>query len=285
MVTWNGERVTLGTVADVTQRHKAEERLRAALNSAESANRAKSEFLAKMSHELRTPLNAIIGFSEVLGRETFGPLGHPRYNSYVEDIAVSGRHLLEMINDILDMSKIESGGYEINPVEADLKALIAETVQVVRGQIEQQNLAFSQSIAPNIPALYADRRAVRQILLNLLSNAIKFTPPHGRIGIDARMNEHGGISLSVTDSGIGIEEEDLDDVLQPFNQGSNAHRTVQPGTGLGLPIVKSLIEMHGGRLTIESKRGAGTVVTVEFPKASKLAAGRMQAGGAARPYR
>jgi two-component system cell cycle sensor histidine kinase PleC len=278
LVNWNGEHVTLGTVADVTQRHKAEERLRAALNSAESANRAKSEFLAKMSHELRTPLNAIIGFSEVLGRETFGPLGHPRYNSYVEDIAVSGRHLLEMINDILDMSKIESGGYEINPVDSDLEALIAETVQVVRGQMEQQKLEFSQSIAPNIPALYADRRAVRQILLNLLSNAIKFTPPHGRIRIDARLNEQGGVSLSVTDSGIGIEEEDLDDVLQPFNQGSNAHQTVQPGTGLGLPIVKSLVELHGGRLTIESKRGAGTIVTVEFPKRPKLATARLQVG-------
>jgi two-component system cell cycle sensor histidine kinase PleC len=277
LVNWNGEQVTLGTVADVTQRHKAEERLRAALNSAESANRAKSEFLAKMSHELRTPLNAIIGFSEVLGRETFGPLGHPRYNSYVEDIAVSGRHLLEMINDILDMSKIESGGYEISPVESDLKALIAETIQVVRGQIEQQNLDFRQSVDPSIPALYADRRAVRQILLNLLSNAIKFTPPHGKIGIDARLNEQGGISLSVTDSGIGIEADDLDDVLQPFNQGSNAHQTVQPGTGLGLPIVKSLIELHGGRLIIESKRGTGTIVTVEFPKRSKTAAGRAQA--------
>ena len=278
LVNWNGEQVTLGTVADVTQRHKAEERLRAALNSAESANRAKSEFLAKMSHELRTPLNAIIGFSEVLGRETFGPLGHPRYNSYVEDIAVSGRHLLEMINDILDMSKIESGGYEINPVESDLNALIAETVQVVGGQIEQQKLELSQSIDPNIPALYADRRAVRQILLNLLSNAIKFTPLHGSIRIAARLNEQGGITLSVADSGIGIEEDDLDDVLQPFNQGSNAHQTVQPGTGLGLPIVKSLVEMHGGRLTIESKRGAGTVVTVEFPRRPKLAAGRAHAG-------
>ena len=278
LVDWNGERVTLGTVADVTQRHKAEERLRAALNSAESANRAKSEFLAKMSHELRTPLNAIIGFSEVLGRETFGALGHPRYNSYVEDIAVSGRHLLEMINDILDMSKIESGGYEINPVEADLKALIAETVQVVRGQLEEQKLEFSQSIAPNIPTLHADRRAVRQILLNLLSNAIKFTPPQGKIHVEARLNEQGGISLSVVDSGIGIEEEDLDDVLQPFNQGSNAHRTVQPGTGLGLPIVKSLIELHGGRLVIKSERGIGTTATVDFPKRSKMGAGRAHAG-------
>jgi two-component system cell cycle sensor histidine kinase PleC len=276
MITWNGERVTLGTVSDVTQRHQAEERLRAALNSAETANRAKSEFLAKMSHELRTPLNAIIGFSEVLGRETFGPLGHPRYNSYVEDIAMSGRHLLEMINDILDMSKIESGGYEINPVEADLEALIAEAVQVVRGQIEQQRLELSQSIAGNLPMFYADRRAVRQMLLNLLSNAIKFTPPHGKIRIAAQINDLGGISLSVADSGIGIEPEDLADVLQPFNQGSNAHRTVHPGTGLGLPIVKSLIEMHGGRLVMKSERGVGTTVTIAFPKHQAKAQGRAQ---------
>ena len=277
MVNWNGERVTLGTVVDVTQRHKAEERLRSALNSAESANRAKSDFLAKMSHELRTPLNAIIGFSEVLGRETFGPLGHPRYNSYVEDIAVSGRHLLEMINDILDMSKIESGGYEIKPVEANLETLIAETVQVVRGQMEQQQLGFALSIAPDMPLLYADKRAVRQILLNLLSNAIKFTPPGGKIRIDVAPTASGGIALSVADTGIGIAEEDLENVLQPFNQGSNAQSTVQPGTGLGLPIVKSLIEMHGGRLIMKSARGSGTTVTIEFPRQRETLSGHARA--------
>ncbi len=277
MVNWNGERVTLGTVVDVTQRHKAEERLRSALNSAESANRAKSDFLAKMSHELRTPLNAIIGFSEVLGRETFGPLGHPRYNSYVEDIAVSGRHLLEMINDILDMSKIESGGYEITPVQADIETLIAETVQVVRGQMEQQRLDFTLSIAPDIPTLYADKRAVRQILLNLLSNAIKFTPPGGKIRIDVSATASGGIALAVSDTGIGIAEEDLENVLQPFNQGSNAQSTVQPGTGLGLPIVKSLIEMHGGRLIMKSARGSGTTVTIEFPRPGKPSSGHARA--------
>jgi two-component system cell cycle sensor histidine kinase PleC len=278
MVNWNGGRVTLGTVSDVTQQHKAEERLRNALNSAESANRAKSEFLAKMSHELRTPLNAIIGFSEVLSRETFGPLGHPRYAGYVEDIALSGRHLLEMINDILDMSKIESGGFEINPVEASLDSLIAETVHVVRGQMEQQRLNFTSAIAPNLPTLHADQRAVRQILLNLLSNAIKFTPPGGNIRIEVGPTETGGVWLAVADNGIGIAEEELESVLQPFNQGSNGQSTVQPGTGLGLPIVKSLIEMHGGRLTMKSKRGVGTTATIEFRKECVAAPGQARTG-------
>ena len=278
MIDWNGERVTLGTVVDVTQRRQVEERLRSALNSAESANRAKSDFLAKMSHELRTPLNAIIGFSEVLGRETFGPLGHPRYNSYVEDIAVSGRHLLEMINDVLDMSKIESGGYEIKPVEANLEVLIAETVQVVRGQLEQQQLDLTMTVASDLPMLFADQRAIRQILLNLLSNAIKFTPPGGKIRIDVTPTASGGIALSVEDTGIGIAEGDLENVLQPFNQGSNAQSTVQPGTGLGLPIVKSLIEMHGGRLIMKSTRGVGTIVTIEFPKQRETLSGHARAG-------
>jgi len=265
MVTWNGVRATLGTVVDVTPHHVAEERLRAALDAAETANRTKSDFLAKMSHELRTPLNAIIGFSEVLARETFGPLGHPRYASYIKDIALSGRHLLEMINDILDMSKIESGGFEIQPVEADVLLVVNDTVQVVRGQIEERKIDLQLDVAPNIPALYADQRAIRQILLNLLSNAIKFTPEGGRITLAAVPDKDGGIELSVADTGIGIAKSDLEDVLKPFNQGSNPHSTVQPGTGLGLPIVKSLTEMHGGRLSIESDTGQGTTVRVSFP--------------------
>jgi two-component system cell cycle sensor histidine kinase PleC len=265
VVTWNGTRATLGTVIDVTQRRMAEERLRNALDAAETANRTKSDFLAKMSHELRTPLNAIIGFSEVLARETFGPLGHDRYKSYVNDIALSGRHLLEMINDILDMSKIESGGYEIDPVESDIIRMIAETVQVVRGQIEQRRIDFKLVVDPKTPTIFADQRALRQILLNLLSNAIKFTPKGGEIRITTGPQEAGGLFLAVKDTGIGIGKADIENVLKPFNQGSNPQSTVQPGTGLGLPIVKSLAEMHGGRLTIESEPAHGTTVTIELP--------------------
>jgi PAS domain S-box-containing protein len=278
MVNWNGTRATLGTVIDVTQRRQAEERLRNALDAAETANRTKSDFLAKMSHELRTPLNAIIGFSEVLARETFGPLGHPRYNSYINDIAVSGRHLLEMINDILDMSKIESGGYEIEPVETDVVAIISETVQVVRGHIEQRRIDFNLAVDPKTPLLYADQRAIRQILLNLLSNAIKFTPEGGKITITTGPYGEGGLFLAVTDTGIGIGKDDLEDVLKPFNQGSNPHSTVQPGTGLGLPIVKSLAELHAGRLTIASEPGLGTSVTIELPGPPGAAQGQATAG-------
>jgi PAS domain S-box-containing protein len=278
MVNWNGTRATLGTVIDVTQRRQAEERLRNALDAAETANRTKSDFLAKMSHELRTPLNAIIGFSEVLARETFGPLGHPRYNSYINDIAVSGRHLLEMINDILDMSKIESGGYEIEPVESDVVPIISETVQVVRGHIEQRRIDFKLKVDPKTPLLYADQRAIRQILLNLLSNAIKFTPEGGKIAITTGPHGEGGLFLAVTDTGIGIAKDDLVDVLKPFNQGSNPHSTVQPGTGLGLPIVKSLAELHAGRLTIASEPGLGTTVTIELPGPSGAAQGQAKAG-------
>jgi two-component system cell cycle sensor histidine kinase PleC len=218
-----------------------------------------------MSHELRTPLNAIIGFSEVLARETFGPLGHPRYASYIRDIALSGRHLLEMINDILDMSKIESGGFEIEPVEADIMPIVSDTVHVVRGQLEKQKIDLKLAVDPTVPALYADQRAIRQILLNLLSNAIKFTPEGGRITLSAVSDDDGGIEISVADTGIGIAKSDLENVLKPFNQGSNPHSTVQPGTGLGLPIVKSLTEMHGGQLTIESEIGQGTTVRITFP--------------------
>jgi len=278
MVNWHGTRATLGTVIDVTQRHDAEERLRAALDAAETANRAKSDFLAKMSHELRTPLNAIIGFSEVLGRETFGPLGNSRYGNYVDDIALSGRHLLEMINDILDMSKIETGGYEIEPVESDIMPIVTEAVHVVNGQIEQRSIDLALAIAPDTPPLYADQRAIKQILLNLLSNAIKYTPEGGKITLSAAPNDAGGIVMSVSDSGVGIAKNDLDAVLKPFNQGSNPHSTVQPGTGLGLPIVLSLTEMHGGKLTIDSELGVGTTVTIELPNRPGAISEQKQAG-------
>lgn len=277
IVNWHGVRATLGTVMDLSRRHEAEEKLRAALDAAETANRTKSDFLAKMSHELRTPLNAIIGFSEVLSHETFGPLGHSRYRNYVDDIATSGRHLLEMINDILDMSKIESGRYEIEAVECDLGPIISETVQVVRGQLEQQGIDFNLVIDPRTGPIYADQRAVRQILLNLLSNAIKFTPEGGRITLSAETKAEN-VRLSVVDTGIGIAKSDLDAVLQPFNQGSNPHSDVQPGTGLGLPIVKSLVELHGGRIDIASEPGCGTTVTIEMPNRAHAPISQVRTG-------
>ena len=265
VVTWQGIRAIQSTMIDVTDRHNAEDKLRGALNAAESANRAKSDFLAKMSHELRTPLNAIIGFSEVLGRETFGPLGHEKYKDYVDDIAVSGNHLLDMITDILDMSKIEAGSFELSPSEIDVEQTIREVVRVVSGQLEQQGLTLNLDLAADGGTLYADPRATRQILLNLLSNAIKFTEAGGSITVSTQRLNGGKLRLTVADTGIGIDEADIEKVLQPFSQIGSAQTNAQTGTGLGLPIVKSLVELHGGIIEIDSALDRGTTVKVEFP--------------------
>ncbi|MCG8548622.1 MAG: PAS-domain containing protein [Alphaproteobacteria bacterium] len=268
VVTWQGIRAIQSTMIDVTDRHNAESKLRAALNAAEAANRAKSDFLAKMSHELRTPLNAIIGFSEVLGRETFGPLGSPKYKDYVADIAVSGNHLLDMITDILDMSKIEAGSFELSPAEIDMQKTVREIVRVVSGQLERQGLTLNLDLADDGETLYADPRATRQILLNLLSNAIKFTEAGGSITVGTHRFDGGKLRLTITDTGIGIAEADIERVLQPFSQVGSAQTNAQTGTGLGLPIVKSLVELHGGVMEIQSEPDRGTTVIVEFPNSS-----------------
>jgi two-component system cell cycle sensor histidine kinase PleC len=235
---------------------------------AEGANRAKSEFLANMSHELRTPLNAINGFSEIMVQEMFGPLGDARYKGYSQDILSSGQHLLALINDILDMSKIEAGKMSLRFEPLALEDVAGDAVRLVIHRAETAGLALSIDFPPHLPDVEADYRAVKQVLLNILSNAIKFTPRGGRITIRAegRMDPLGErIRVSVQDTGIGIAPDDLARLAQPFEQVENQHSKTTQGTGLGLALTKSLVEMHGGALDLQSAPGEGTCVSFSLP--------------------
>jgi len=230
---------------------------------AESANRAKSEFLANMSHELRTPLNAINGFSEIMVAEMFGPVGDRRYAEYAKDILMSGQHLLALINDILDMAKIEAGKMTMSFEPVALEDCIEDAVRLMHNRAEASGLTLKVELAP-LPEIEADYRALKQVLLNLLSNAVKFTPRGGTVTVlTAAFGDE--VRLSVRDSGIGISAEDIARLAQPFEQIESQHAKTQQGTGLGLALTKSLIEMHGGRLDFQSEPGHGTTVSVFLP--------------------
>ena len=247
---------------------------------AEGANKAKSEFLANMSHELRTPLNAINGFSEIMVGEMFGSLGDPRYKGYAQDILSSGQHLLALINDILDMSKIEAGKMSLKFEPLSLEEVTEDAVRLVRNRAEAAGLTLSIAF-PHLPEVEADYRAVKQVLLNLLSNAIKFTPRGGRITVIAEgrrdpLGEH--VRVSVQDTGIGIAQDDLTRLAQPFEQVENQHSKTTQGTGLGLALTKSLVEMHGGLLDMQSAPGEGTLVSFSIP-VRREPAQQQRAGG------
>ncbi len=270
-------------------------RLRQALERARLADRAKSEFLANMSHELRTPLNAIIGFADAMRNQFFGPLGDRRYGDYAEDIGNSGQHLLTIINDILDLAKIEQGRMEIRREPVAVAAVAEEAARMLRGRAEGGGLDLAVSIPADLPPVLGSEKKIRQILVNLLSNAVKFTPPGGRVELSARLLPGGPgsepeaadagapaaagagpgqasgrprVALTVADTGIGMSESDLSVALAPFGQVDSRLSRRFEGTGLGLPLVRQLVELHGGRLEIESELGQGTSVTVTLPAAA-----------------
>jgi signal transduction histidine kinase len=238
--------------------------MRAAKEAAELADRAKSEFLATMSHELRTPLNAVLGFSEMMLSEVFGPLGNERYLGYAEDIRSSGRHLLSIINDVLDLSKASSGKLELFEGDVDAGNAVEAACRLVQPRVAAAGLSLAMMLPKRPLTVIADERLLKQILLNLLANACKFTPRGGGI-VCAVAQDAEGLCFRVTDTGIGIPQEDLERVLQPFVQADSSHSRRHEGTGLGLALVKAMVELHGGRLTLESTVGEGTTATVILP--------------------
>ena len=232
---------------------------------AEAASRSKSEFLANMSHELRTPLNAIIGFSEIMRNQMFGPIGDAKYADYAHDINASGQHLLDVINDILDMSKIEAGKWTLEREHLNLADTVGQALRIVSGRAAEAGIDIDFA-ADDLPPVHADRRAVKQVALNLVSNGIKFTPQGGRVTIRLSAAADGGTAvLTVEDTGIGIAAEDLEKIGKPFEQVEPQHAKTREGTGLGLAISRSLVAMHGGSLTMASTPGEGTTVTVTLP--------------------
>ncbi len=235
-----------------------------ARDEARAADRAKSEFLAAMSHELRTPLNAVLGFSEIIKDETFGPVGNVHYRAYAEDIHDSGKHLLGLINDILDLSKIESGTDELQADEIEIPEFVRSTLKLVEHRAEQGGVKLELELADQLPALRADKRKLKQILVNLLSNAVKFTDG-GEVALWAWCRMDSGHVFQITDTGIGIAPEDIPKALSHFGQVDGDLNRQYEGTGLGLPLTKALVELHGGILDVQSKVGVGTTITVRFP--------------------
>jgi signal transduction histidine kinase len=255
------EKIELGR-----EKRAANQKLRSALDRAELANRAKSEFLANMSHEVRTPLNVILGYSEVIRDQHFGPLRPEKYLEYARDIHESGAFVLSLVNDVLDMAAIENGQSEIKESSVDIEAVVDFCFRMLKGRAESFKLELIEEISENVPALFADERMVKQMLLNLLSNAVKFTPEGGRIGVVVTLADNGELVIAVADNGVGIAEEHQQKILEPFTVGEDALTRSVDGAGLGLALTKSMVEMHGGTLELRSNVDVGTVVTLRFPK-------------------
>lgn len=240
--------------------------LKRAKTAAEAASQAKTAFLGNMSHELRTPLNAVIGFSEILTQELFGPLGDARYKDYAADILASGKHLLSLVNDLLDHTRIEAGRIDLIETEIDIHEHCAAALRMMTERATAGDVTLGIDIPDDLPELIADERVLRQILLNLLNNAVKFTPAGGRVTLAVRIEQDGRLALSVIDTGIGMKKEDIPRALEPFVQLHHHLSKSYGGAGLGLPLVQALMRLHGGSVTIESAENAGTTVTVRFPR-------------------
>jgi len=254
------------TAALVVYRKQAEVRALMARHQAEIANRAKSELLANMSHELRTPLNAIIGFAQIIKQQMFGPLGHEKYAEYADDIHASGYHLLEVINDILDISAIDAGRLDLREKSLDMTEVIGASVRQIGPPAETGHVCLSNTVSSDLPRVRADERRIKQIVLNLLSNAVKFTPQGGKVTIEAGLDVGGSFNIAIADTGVGMTMDEISKVTTMFGQGEGAFVRTHGGAGLGLPLTKQLVELHGGVLSIESTKGVGTTVTVRLPK-------------------
>ncbi|MBV9062548.1 MAG: HAMP domain-containing histidine kinase, partial [Alphaproteobacteria bacterium] len=235
---------------------------------AETANASKTAFLANMSHELRTPLNAILGFSEIIAKECFGPVGSPRYADYALDIHSSGTHLLSLINDLLDIAKIEAGRMEIQPRPLEARRTFEAALKIASARARERKQQLVIDVDESAPMLFADERALKQILINLVSNAVKFTPEGGRISVSGSRARCGGFQLVVEDNGPGIPRDKLHAIFKPFSQVDNRYDRQGEGTGLGLALVKGLVELHGGRTWLESEQGHGCRAYVVFPAGS-----------------
>lgn len=260
----DGAPAIVGIVRDIGERKRLDTRLKLALQDASAANKAKSAFLATMSHELRTPLNAIIGFSDLMLLKVLGPLGHPRYREYIDDIHRSGLQLLALIDDLLDLARIDAGKADLADEPVSLHRVVTHACRMLVLQAKEANVDIAVDVPAGLPDIRGDERRIKQIILNLLTNAIKFTPEGGRVSVRAERSSNE-IMLEVTDTGIGIAEEDLPKVLEQFGQLDSALARQHKGSGLGLPLAKQLIELHGGSLKIVSKVGVGTNVRVSFP--------------------
>jgi signal transduction histidine kinase len=247
------------------ERESAYGALQAAKEEVDEANQAKTNFLATMSHELRTPLNAIIGFSDIMMREKFGPISNEKYQGYVADINSSGTHLLQVISDILDLSKASAGKFELEETAFDLREVMRSVSQIAGGLAHSAGISLDANVSENVPLVRGDRRKITQVLLNLINNSIKFTPAKGRITVSARTDPLSGVIVTVSDTGSGIATHDLERVMRPFEQGASPLNRRHQGTGLGLPLVKQIVEQHGGRLELSSEVDCGTTVSVILP--------------------